>query len=81
VVSFAHHMLERIPKLLTEQQVEVEYGIPRRTLQGDRWRGDEVPFVKLGRRVYYRVEDLEQHINTCRRMSTSDRGRVETVEV
>lgn len=37
--------------------------------------GDGPPFVKLGRSVIYRLEDLDQWLLANRRTSTSDPGQ------
>ncbi len=62
------------PILLTEVQVEAEYGVPRRTLQALRYRGGGMPFAKVGASVYYRREDIDAWINANMRTSTSDTG-------
>lgn len=39
-------------------------------LERDRWAGARVPFVKVGARaVRYRIEDLENYINSQRHQS------------
>lgn len=64
------------PKLLSERDVETTYGIERRTLQAWRLRGQGPVFLKVGRMVRYRVEDIEAFLDAARRTSTSDDGRV-----
>lgn len=63
-------------RLLTEKEVEAEYGINHRTLQAWRVRrSDGIPWVSLGRAVRYRVKDIEAYLESKIRRSTSDRGR------
>jgi hypothetical protein len=49
-------------------------GLSPATLETLRSRGGGPPFVKLGRRVVYRREDLETWVRESRRLSTSDTG-------
>jgi hypothetical protein len=48
-------------------------GLPEATLQAWRSRGGGPAFVKLGRRVYYRPEDLEQFVIERRRTHSGAR--------
>lgn len=55
--------------------VAAEYlGLSPATLETLRCRGGGPPFVKLGRRVAYRREDLEAWLARSRRSSTRDIG-------
>lgn len=49
-------------KLLTEQEVEDNYGINKRTLQRERVHDTGIPYVKLGRRVRYQQVVIDQYI-------------------
>jgi hypothetical protein len=50
-------------KFLSERELE-EIGIQSRSKsRNDRWRGVGLPYVKLGRCVRYRIEDVERYIN------------------
>lgn len=60
--------------LLDERAVERKFGISRRMLQALRWRGGGPVFVKLGRRIFYKREDIESWLEVNRRRSTSDSG-------
>ncbi len=63
-------------RLLTEKEVEAEYGINHRTLQAWRVRrSDGIPFIHLGRAVRYRVKDVEAWLDSQTKRSTSDPGR------
>ena len=49
-------------------------GVTVETLRNWRWRGDGPPFLKMGRRVRYRLVDLADYLDGCTRTSTSDDG-------
>lgn len=49
-----------------------------KTLEAHRTRGGGPPFIKLGRRVVYRQEDLDAWLAKRRRLSTSDPGPQES---
>jgi hypothetical protein len=48
--------------LLTDYDVERRTGRARPTLQKDRVAGRGIPFVKIGRLVRYRPEDVDAYI-------------------
>lgn len=59
-------------KLLdTIQAAEYIGGLKPNTLEGWRVRGENLPFVKIGRLVRYRVEDLDYFLKSQSRTSTS----------
>lgn len=58
--------------LLTVQQVSEAYGIAKSTLAKMRLNGDGPVFVKLGRRVFYRHDDLNAWVFENRFRSTSE---------
>jgi hypothetical protein len=45
----------------------------QRTLERWRWRGEGPPFIKIGGRVVYRLEDIEAFETQQWRTSTSDK--------
>jgi hypothetical protein len=51
-----------VPVLLTEKQVEAATGVPIASLKTDRCRGVGMPYVKLGRRVRYRADEVAAYI-------------------
>ena len=51
-------------KLLTEDEVADMLGISPRTLQYWRQQRINIPFVKVGKQVRYRVEKVEAFMNT-----------------
>ncbi len=61
-------------ELLTEQQVAAFLHVTVKALQAWRSRGGGPPFIKLGRGVRYRLEDLEAFVTASRKASTSDNG-------
>ena len=58
--------------LLTQKRTEKAVGLSGRTLERHRQAGTGPKFVKLGRRVFYRPEDLDEWIAECISRSTSE---------
>ena len=55
----------RIPRrLLKDTEVEAQYGISRFTLRADRVRARKFKFIKIGRSVFYRIEDIETMLDS-----------------
>lgn len=71
----APHASHPMRELLTERHVAGVLRVSVKALQAWRLRGGGPPFIKLGRCVRYRLEDLEAFIASARRHSTSDRGQ------
>jgi hypothetical protein len=46
---------------LNQTELALRWGISPRTLEAWRWRGHGPCFLKLGRRVIYRLEDIEAY--------------------
>ncbi|MGJ8562466.1 MAG: helix-turn-helix transcriptional regulator [Alphaproteobacteria bacterium] len=63
-----------IPSNLSADQAADILGIAKSTLSKLRLSGEGPAFIKMGRRVAYRPEDLELWVNQNRRQSTSDLG-------
>ena len=66
-------MINEAPKQLTTEEAASYLGLSPRTLE--KWRGKTVtgpPYLKLGRRVFYSLEDLEGWRKLQTRRSTSD---------
>ena len=62
--------------LLNTLQAANYLGLSKAFLERDRWAGAKVPFIKIGdRAVRYRLQDLENYIESRSRRSTSDLGR------
>ena len=61
--------------LLNTEEAAQLLGVSKFYLERDRWRGAEIPFVKIGNRmVRYRRTDLDAYIERQLRRSTSDPG-------
>ena len=63
-----------IEKLMTDEQTSEALGVARQTLAIWRLRGLGPKFVKVGRSVRYRDQDLLAYIESRVRRSTSDTG-------
>ena len=48
-------------RLLDQTEVARRWGMSPRTLENWRWRGDGPPFLKVGHKVLYRLEDIETY--------------------
>jgi len=59
----------------TKQAAEI-LGLKPTTLEVWRTRGDGPVYMKIGRAVRYRREDLESFMEAARRSSTSERAAV-----
>lgn len=46
------------------------------TLRKWRWEGNGPSFIKVGRKVAYRLEDIQEWVEKRVRRSTSDTGRI-----
>jgi excisionase family DNA binding protein len=49
--------------LLTEQELADLLRVSVKTLQGQRWQKVGIPYLKIGRAVRYRREDIESYLN------------------
>jgi|AGTN01.2.fsa_nt_gi hypothetical protein len=63
-----------IPRLLNEVEVAEIRKMSPASLRRERWAGGGPPFVKMGRRVRYDLNDLVVWLNERKRTSTSDPG-------
>lgn len=60
------------PELLLDEVMLAErLGMSRKALSIRRWRGGGPPFVRLGRRVFYRPEDVQEWLVSNRCSSTA----------
>lgn len=50
-------------------------GVTAETLRNWRWSGHGPPYLKIGRRVRYRLLDLAEYLDRCTRYNTADLGR------
>jgi len=49
--------------LLTEQELADLTKTSVKTLQGHRWQKVGIPYLKIGRAVRYRLEDVERYLD------------------
>lgn len=66
-------------ELMDVQQTAQYLKLARSTLAKMRVRGESPVFVRVGRRVLYAVQDVDQWVAARRRRSTSDPGQDESV--
>ena len=52
--------------LLTDKQVEADYGLKTRFLQHDRLNNRTIPFIKINQLVRYKKSDLDAFIDSAR---------------
>jgi DNA binding domain, excisionase family len=57
--------------LLTERELAKRLAVSQRTLQTQRQTGHGIPFIKVGKCVRYRLEDVEQYLSDRRYLSTA----------
>lgn len=48
--------------LLTEDEVSRIFNISKNTLRSDRFKGSGLPYIKIERRVRYKVSDIEKYL-------------------
>ena len=53
---------KELPKFLKCKEVAEWLGISEQALAQDRFRGDGIPFVRIGARVRYRLADLHEYV-------------------
>ncbi len=51
-------------RLLKDYEVEAQYGISKFTLRADRIHERRFKYIKIGRSVYYRIEDIESMLDS-----------------
>jgi hypothetical protein len=59
---------------LNSIELAARWNISHRTLERWRWTGEGLPFIKIGGRVVYRLEDIEAFEANQLRTSTADLG-------
>jgi hypothetical protein len=65
--------VEQVALVLSPARAAETIGVPERTLEAWRWRRVGPPFVKLGKRVGYRPDDL--HAWLAAQTVATDGGR------
>ena len=48
-------------QFLCQKQLARRWGISHRTLENWRYRGQGLPFLRLGGKIFYRVEEVEAY--------------------
>lgn len=61
-------------KLLNETQASEVTGFAVKTLRKRRWEGKAPRFLKIGSKVFYDPDELQNFLKSCVRNSTSDKG-------
>ena len=59
-------------ELVTQKEAATYLGLSEATLERDRWRGGDIPYIKVGpRAIRYELEQLNKYIehNTVRNIS------------
>ena len=63
-----------LDQAVDQNEVSRITGVPTRSLEAMRCRGDGPPFIKIGKRVRYFRRDVFGWLNRRRRVSTGDTG-------
>lgn len=63
-----------LPRLLTQRDLAAYIGKSTAWCERARWAGEGPRFVKLGRHVRYRAEDVQDWLDAHVRQSTSEAG-------
>ena len=63
-----------VAAVLTTPEAAAYLRIKPTTLEQQRWRGEGPRYLKLGRSVRYRRDDLDRYMDSRSRTSTSDQG-------
>ncbi|MCV7176139.1 helix-turn-helix domain-containing protein [Mycolicibacterium sphagni] len=64
------------PEMMTAQQVGEYLQVSSASLAQDRYRGDGIPFVKIGKRVRYRRSDVANYLEDNTFQQTIGHGRL-----
>lgn len=59
---------------LNQIDLSDRWNISHRTLERWRWTGEGPPYIKLGGRVVYRLEDIEEYERAQIRANTASRA-------
>ena len=56
---------EMIPGLIKQSEAAEYLGLSEATLERDRWRGGDIPFVRVGpRSIRYSLDQLEEYVQS-----------------
>ena len=50
--------MEKLPQYLTEKQVSESTGLSQKTLSQHRWKSTGLPYLKFGRSIRYKFDDV-----------------------
>lgn len=64
-------------QLLSTTQLALILGVSARKLERDRQDGTGIPFIRMGRRVLYRLVDVESYVEAQRFTSTAEARRAQ----
>lgn len=67
-------MVQIVPRLLRDDEVEQILGVHRGWAAKDRLSNARIPFLRVGRCIRYRESDIKTYLDSCVRRSTSDLG-------
>lgn len=68
------HCAVTLPRLMTQKDLAQYLGKSTAWCERARWAGDGPQFVKLGRNVRYKADDVIAWVNSNMRQSTSEQG-------
>lgn len=74
--SVPEESLVSLPRLLNQRELAEYLGKSTAWCERARWAGEGPRFIKLGRHVRYRADDVAAWIEENALTSTSERGRV-----
>jgi hypothetical protein len=65
LINWSRYMANELRHRLVKQDKAAEYlGLSEATLERDRWRGGNIPFVRIGpRAIRYDLEQLDDYID------------------
>lgn len=59
-------MMSDLPKLLTAKELAEILGVSQETLAQNRYLGQGVPYIKVGARIRYRLDDVIAYLEANR---------------
>lgn len=58
--------VEPLPQLMTDAEMAKQLGMSLPLLRNNRWRGRGIPYLKIGRNVRYKAEDVMAFLNNAK---------------
>lgn len=65
-VQSRRQAVEPLPQLMTDAEVAKLLGMSLTLLRNNRWKGRGIPYLKIGRNVRYRAEDVMAFLNNAK---------------